>query len=671
MATHSFESHNYTEGGLYRGIRMGGEYVFFNTLQDEAYWNARAAYNLMKSKLSNLSDTTTSKEFSAALRVLKSYADYENNEENTFIMEQLSRYEDIVSLMDNGVDKNSAEERLIGWTSRLSQLNINPVEKINLINEMLSGQDNYKQRINDLIENNLLINKRKTKPGKKGATDTTTALRRNLAQGINTLMDNLTGRKREKVYKSYEEIMRIATKKYLDRPEFHDFVVAAATSQKGAIALTAIAGQIQDALVMFFQQKNAFDYRDARNQEIENYYEEVDRLLAMVDEFGETVSGKKLSGLSSDSELMNAIQGNSGIKAQTRNINTNRRFKFVKEGMLSAFNDDSLRAQVQRQMEEVSVSCRNNNVSYLDELYSLISKAVSGAATGNTRAATDTVLLATLHVSFPELKFKDEEFAKIQKTSNILSEIMNEQTTDINSKADEVSQDYTAKLTRAKEKLAEMMNPEEMFVIHESNKFYASLETLNNQEGNSGFSSFHGRSMGLFTMIDMMSTLVDTDGGVSKNALTTLGLNLSDETINGPENRDALKKYLAALAGIIMFDDFTEATNAITDQRSQRGRNIHLYRLNNVLVPTSYFLQQTYDVLTQINQELVSDNAFKVSLSGIPTFDYQRRVKPPKDNGYGTSMAERWERVKEKAVSSTQASISFGAAFMSLIGQLG
>lgn len=671
MATHSFESHNYSEGGLYRGIRMGGEYVFFNTLKDEAYWNARAAYSLMKSKLSNLSDTANNKEFSAALRVLKSYADYENNEENTFIMEQLSRYEDIVALMDDGTDKNSAEERLIKWTSRFSQLDVSPIQKINLINEMLLGESNYKQRITDLINNNELIHKRKTKTGKKGATDTTAALRRNLAQGILTLMDTLTGRKREKVFKSYEEIMRLAVKKYLDRPEFKDIVLAAATSQEGAVALTAIAGQVQDAIVMFFQERNAFDYRDARNQEIENYYSEVDRLLAMVDEFGETVAGKKLSNLSNNPELMNAIQGNSGVQAKQRNIRTNRRFKFLKEGMLEAFNNKSLRNQVQKQMENINVSSRNNNVSYLDELYTLISKAVSGAATGGSKTATDTVLLATLHVAFPELKFQDEEIAKIQQTSNILSEIMNEQTTDINSKADEISQEYTAKLMRAKQKLAETMNPEDMFVIHESNKFYASLETLNGKDKNSGFSGFHGRTMGLFTMIDMMSTLVDTEGGVSKNALTTLGLNLSDETINGPENRDALQKYLAAMAGMIMFDDFTEATNAITEQRSQRGRNIHLYKLNDMLVPTSYFLQQTYEVLSQINQEIVADNAFKVSLSGIPTFNYRTGVKPPEDNGYGTSMYERWERVKATAVGSTQASISFGAAFMSLIGQLG
>lgn len=670
MASQSYSGHQYTEGGLYRGIRMGGEYVFFNSLQEQSYWAAHAAYNLMSNRLSNLSDTSQSKEFSAALRVLKSYADYESNEETTFILEQLSRYENIVALMDDGTGKNSAQERLISWTSRLPRLGADPIQKINLINEMILGQDNYKQRISDIIENNMLINKRKAKPGKKNGKDTTTALRRNLAQSINTLMDNLTGRKREKVYKSYEEIMRLAVKKYLDRPEFEDIILAAATSQEGAFALTAIAGQVQDALVMYFQSRGAFDYRDATNAEIENYYEEVDRLLAMVDEFGETIAGKNLSSLSTNQALMNAIVGNTGAKKGKRNMRTKSRTREVKNGILKAFKNDNLRSQVLEQMENIKVSQRNN-VSYLDEIYNLISRSVAGAATGKTNAATDTVLVATLHVAFPELKIKDEKFQEIQKASKILDDVMNEQTTEIGTAADEISKNYTARLMKAKEKLANVMDPSEMFVIHESNKFYTSLETLNLQDKKSSFSGFHGRNMGLFTMIEMMGTLADTEGGISKGALTTLGLNLSPETINGPQNQDALKQYLAAMAGMIMFDDFTEATTAITNQRTQRGRNIHLYRLNDVLVPTSYFLQQTYEVLSGLNQEISSGDAFKVNFTGIPTFNYQTGVKPPADNGYGTSMSERWERVKAKAISSTRANISFGAAFMALIGQLG
>lgn len=670
MATHSYLGHQFTEGGLYRGIRMGGEYVFFNTLQKQSYQAAHAAYDLMNSRLSNLSDTAESKEFSAALRVLKSYADYENDEETAFILEQLSRYENIISLMDEGPDKNSAQERLISWTSRLPRLGADPIQKINLINEMISGQDNYKQRISDIIENNLLINKRKAKPGKKNGKDTTTALRRNLAQSINTLMDNLTGRKREKVYKSYEEIMRLAVKKYLDRPEFKDIVLAAATSQEGAFALTAIAAQVQDALVMYFQSRDAFDYHDATNQEIDNYYEEIDRLLAMVDDFGRTIAGKNLSSLSTNQGLMNAIIGNTSAKKDKRNIRTESRTREVKNGILNAFKKQDLRSQVLQQMENIDVK-QNNNVSYLDEIYDLISRAVAGAATGKTNAATDTVLITSLHIAFPELKIKDEKFQEIQKASKILDDIMNEQTTEIKPTADVISKNYTERLMKAKEKLADVMDPNEMFVIHESNKFYTSLETLNLQDKNSGFSGFHGREMGLFTMIEMMGSLADTEGGISKSALTTLGLNLSPDTINGPQNQDALKRYLAAMAGMIMFDDFTEATTAIINQRSQRGRNIHLYRLNDVLVPTSYFLQQTYDVLSSLNQEISSGDAFKVNITGIPTFNYQTGIKPPANNGYGTSMYERWERVREKAISSTKANISFGAAFMALIGQLG
>lgn len=661
----------FKEGGLYHGIRMGGEYVFLETLKSQASQYAKLAYNQMSSQLSSSGEALKNSKFTAALNILKSFADYEEQEENAFIKEQLRLTKEVVDQLPDGADKRAAQETLVLWENDIVFLSSKPEVKIQVINEMLSGKRNYKKRIQDIIENNeKLKGPEKGTASEKGQSDSSMAYLRNLANSVSTTIANLTGGKRQKIYRSYEEITRAAVAKFFERPELEEIIASSLRSDQGALRFAAFVGAVQQALGEYFLREDAFDYRDATIKEIENYDEELEKLVGMVDDFVKTVNGQNLLASAKHGALLDDMAKNYTISEKTKRTNRELENFASKGNILEKFGTKRVKEQALKRLRNVRITSENM-MSTNSEFLTSMKKALYSALTGGSGTGTDTLTMAVIHVNLEDLigdaayqNYNADEMMDItEKMTRILKERMK-----IGETADVKAKKYTENLQKAKQKLSEMADIKDIFVTHESEKFYLSAEGHTQD----GFSRFHGRKLSLGAMLEMVNSLSDTTGdlGISRSALTTLGLNVSSEAINGASNRDVLRKYFQAFAGIVMFDDFTTAIEAITERRSDMGQNIHLYRLNQILVPTSFFLTQTYNILTNIKQEIDTRNAFKVAITA-PKFDYKVGVIPPEDNGYGKTMTERWNNVKATALKETKIEISFGAAFLSLIDTLG
>jgi hypothetical protein len=117
------------------------------------------------------------------------------------------------------------------------------------------------------------------------------------------------------------------------------------------------------------------------------------------------------------------------------------------------------------------------------------------------------------------------------------------------------------------------------FIVHESTKFYLSLEHGKNRE-------FSGREMSIFHYLDEAAYT----GSFNPTVLTFMAMNLATDAI-GAANKEPLETYLSIFAGLIMFDDFAVVAKNLTNQIDLSNiKNIHLYKLQSMYFPASYFL---------------------------------------------------------------------------------
>ena len=122
---------------------------------------------------------------------------------------------------------------------------------------------------------------------------------------------------------------------------------------------------------------------------------------------------------------------------------------------------------------------------------------------------------------------------------------------------------------------------------------------------------------------------------------------------------------LAIYGGMIMFDDFAVIAREITNNLSFSNiENLHLYRLQDIYVPASVFLDATYKVLAKESDALLSGNEFSVAIENIPTINYEVDKFQ-----YGSQFAKRWGKVKEQS-DNISVKLMFGANFLSMMQAL-
>lgn len=210
------------------------------------------------------------------------------------------------------------------------------------------------------------------------------------------------------------------------------------------------------------------------------------------------------------------------------------------------------------------------------------------------------------------------------------------------------------------------------FIFHESLKLYSSIETgvFKKWGGNQGFG---GRTLNILTYIDFLLSAAQTAGidvPADRDLLIFLGLNLSKEAI-GEGNSEPLVRFFSIFAGLLMFDDVIGmAREAVSNMPKTTVKQVHLYNLNGIYVPSSMVLSYVSDALTAGAQEATYGATAIISSSEAEKDINAWEIKHSKENFHPILGPNEWNEMGSKVASGTKVKIAFMAAFLRLINKL-
>ena len=206
-----------------------------------------------------------------------------------------------------------------------------------------------------------------------------------------------------------------------------------------------------------------------------------------------------------------------------------------------------------------------------------------------------------------------------------------------------------------------------LFVYHESLKLYKSAET-NESEG------FHGRDMLILNYIDDMygaDNLAKLELP-DRNTLYFLALNLGSEAV-AADKKDDLANYLSIFAGLLMFDDIynmakeAQASLLMKHYRSPgKVKQIHLYNLNGIYVPSSMILTSMYMIMSELEEYAFEGASTKVRIS---TSDANTAISNYL-NTRPKPLYAQWAPLADAVSSGTNVRIQLLSGFTSLVTQL-
>lgn len=606
-------------------------YVFLESLlssNDSTHRQVGArAQSMLSNYISSFNPDTQT--FSNSLEFLKTMAEKERNAELNFIEAKLNKL-DSLKVGKSGSGKiNEIKQQLL--LMRNNPNAVNYVYLISLINSLLMTSEDFTARLKTLTDTQSKDNIK---------------LRANLASGIQSLINNFTGQ-RSKNYLSYEEIIRKLTSEFIQSTEVGKLIISQfnknfSIKSTPAETFATIAGLIQDALVNYILKHGNIKYTAGELKE-EVFNSELNRLRILMLDFQNSIEAQSLLNL--DPSIISTAKDMFGITFSEEQAQKNSHKKRI---YLDNFAKDFANNQKQgfkKNLGGIKVVQKNkkaSNISYLEELYGMLFNGLKGVHTGSENLATDAIYV----VSLPEGNSKQN--TENEKVINSLKELLHNINTSTSPEL--IAKNYTNTFQNINEYLKDL---KQSFILHESTKFYLKTE----QGKHSGFG---GRKMNIFNYIDEAAMF----GQFNPVILKFLAMNLATDSI-GAANVDPLAYYLSIFAGLSMFDDFAiSAKQATGEINLSNMTNIHLYRLQSMYFPTSYFLQMTYDKMFQVGAELQMDNSYSTTIT-VPTIEYYTEYA-----NSGISMQERWEMVRKKAETNTKIKIAFGKSFLSLIQQL-
>lgn len=215
-----------------------------------------------------------------------------------------------------------------------------------------------------------------------------------------------------------------------------------------------------------------------------------------------------------------------------------------------------------------------------------------------------------------------------------------------------------------------------VFIYHESFKLSKSAEV-----GLRG--PFKGREMAILNYIDTLYTIPsDIFTPPDKKNLYFLALNLADAAGGKTTDaREALRYYLSIFAGLIMFEDVERIASDINASLLTSGvKNIHLYKLNGIYVPSSMILSYTYTQMKAIYKIAEQGNKTPRGFNASITIDskkannaitevvnWTKTRKYPKD---GKAYSYHWYELANDVASGTKIRVAFLSSFLKLIEKL-
>lgn len=267
--------------------------------------------------------------------------------------------------------------------------------------------------------------------------------------------------------------------------------------------------------------------------------------------------------------------------------------------------------------------------------------------------------------------------AVIQARSNVRKTVENDQTERL--KNMNIAMQEAEKILMQKIKQIDALNSEtkNVFIYHESFKLSKSAEV-----GLRG--PFKGREMAILNYIDTLYTIPSSDifTPPDKENLYFLALNLADAA-GGKDTkaRESLRYYLSVFAGLIMFEDVERIASDINADLLTSGvKNIHLYKLNGIYVPSSMILSYTYTQMKAIykiaeegskaprgfNASITIDSK-KANDAITEVVSWTKTRKYPKD---GKAYSYHWYELANDVASGTKVRVAFLSGFLKLIKKL-
>ena len=642
----------------YRFPSITDPYVYLKTLENYNNPIEHGILTLANNMLSNISEYENGAEKQQlALDFLKKAANTQRADEIIFLRARINQ----LKQFDGELSKNLSE--------RLNELTQEGVPfDYNEFLIILNGAMRTLQTLKDRLE--VLQDKDNNKNN--------AALRRDLIKGIDSTVKEFSERRRD-FYYSNEELIRNLTLKFLTHTDeiknaTQDIINSGDTGIKSFVAMQVI---IQQKLVEYINEhdKGMLVPKNGSNR---NYYKDqedfVNKLNGFNDDFFkrfaedtniESVFNKKL--LDEAAKAFNIVIED---KIQHRKYKESEKITDTINDLRKAANITDLKfsnSQKDR-LRRVTVNFRSpgREVSIADEVGSFFERAISNAFhLGGAGGGTDSIYLGALDIDSGEGDpFEDtlieNAFAHLKTTIYSSTKTAND--------SELVSKTYQETLKALDQQLEGL---QKIFIVHESTKFYMTVE-----EGTKR--SFHGRAMNLFNYIDSIKQF-GNGFGIDTDWLNFFAYNLATDAL-GASAINPLKSFFAIAAGLIMFDDFSViAKRALDNEKIYNNINsIHLYKLQDLYFPASYFLEKTYIEMEKVADTLSDGMGFKTELS-VPTINYysneewyinKEKKQIYKSNYSGATLAERFEQVKNKAKQNTKIQLSFAASFLDLISNL-
>ena len=267
---------------------------------------------------------------------------------------------------------------------------------------------------------------------------------------------------------------------------------------------------------------------------------------------------------------------------------------------------------------QIKTNFSNTAFGNFKELDSLLSGVfIQGMQVGSLGGGTDSIYIGDLTIDY-ETNFSETELFKEQE--NLLKQLKKELKPN---NSPENAERFKELIIKLNELYKNIDSIQQSFIVHESTKFYQTIEKgrwYNNMPG------FKGRSMQIFNYIDDIASL-GNNFGISTDWLKFGALNLSSPAL-GSHLVAPLEKYFTTFIGLIMFDDFELiAKDFANSLPNNKVSTIHLYKLQDLYFPSSYFLEQTYNRMTMISDAIDSADAFHVKITTPSAEDINSKVQ--------------------------------------------
>jgi hypothetical protein len=606
----------------------------------------------------------TSEDIENAIKFLRSVAQSERIKEMKTLYQYKANFKNSPLLQNKDVDEIFQD---------MEQYLTNPGEKnpktfyiqlTTLLNAARQAAESYRMRLAQLTDKN-----RKTT--QQIRADFTPA---RMTSDLDTLLKTAMGTVRRKDEESMsskvvDRVIDFATTELRDNPAFleHPYEVLAGLLMDFEVFLQEVYNKennrnknIEDLDInaIFNEYKITITYF---RQLLQNNNAELNDLLA---DIKSTLGIKRLTVRDNQySDYQERLEKNYASKSGEKRLRGMKKIKDIFEQM------DRKAPKIRWELSAKS----NKHGTIAEVLQSILYREARHIGQHSTAADVILVKLYQLKMNFPEdkrwLDEKERELLRLIKSigtterQDALHDLAENQKT-INDDIKKIDKELEAFLNNHQ-------IPEDIFIYHESLKFYLQAEQGIKKD-------FHGRELKIMNLLDTLYSANNVSDLqlIEPNIMYGIVTNLAEGAI-GNSVEGNVEKYLSIFAGLLMFDDVKNIAEDVTKkailQTNSNGGDvyhIHLYLINQIYIPGSILLSNLAFALNKGYEQMSFDDARIEITTGSMAKDIQYYVDNRTDKNGNTISKTMWGDYREKAANQTTARIYFLKSFLDFISDL-